>query len=411
MNKLIIVLVIILGILAVAQLSRVGELTKKRSNTDPGEIPDKDNRFNANMMLAFGILLFTSFLYFCLEYGFVHLGPAASVGGREIETLFVYQYALVIAIFIIFAGILFYFTWRYIRKPGVKAYYYSHNNTLELIWTAVPAVVLTISIIMGLKTWNTITSPAAEEAVNVEIFSQQFSWTVRYSGPNNKLGKHDFRLTTPQNPLGVKTKENIAISLGLMQDGELGNPGIKMIEEKLNDPTVVMSGTELEALKHKLSKKEMFAKSLAAMSAIYKDSLDALANDDVISKDMLVLLKGQKYNFHFRSKDVIHSAYMPQFRLQINTLPGMKTYFKMQPVYTSKEMKKIMDDPYYEFVLLCNKVCGGSHYKMFMRVKVLGPEDFLKWQESQTTYDGSPWIRGNRDKILAYYKAIASRVE
>jgi cytochrome c oxidase subunit 2 len=154
------------------------------------------------------------------------------------------------------------------------------------------------------------------------------------------------------------------------------------------------------------------------MSATYNDSIDDLVNDDIIIADSLVLLKGQNYSFSFRSKDVIHSAYFPHFRAQMNTVPGMTTYFKLQPLFTSNEMKEKMNDDNFEYILMCNKICGGSHYKMKMAVQVLGPEAYLNWQKTQMTYDGSPWLNYNESertekeaKLLEKYQGIASRVE
>ena len=179
-----------------------------------------------------------------------------------------------------------------------------------------------------------------------------------------------------------------------------------------------MSREDREALRVELGRKERMVSLLEAMSATYNDSLDALANDDVILADSLVLLKGQNYNMSFRSKDVIHSAYFPHFRAQMNTVPGMTTYFKFQPLYTTDEMKKKMNNEEFEYILMCNKICGGSHYKMKMAVTVLGPEEYLNWQKSKTTYDGSPWLdysdseRAEKEaELLEKYTAIASRVD
>lgn len=410
-NKLVIILVIILGALAIAQIMRISELTSKRSQRNPEDVPESENQFNRNGLLIFMIALHAFLIWLMLDYGHIGLGPAASTEGVLIDGLFHIQWYLIFFVYFVCTTLLFWFTWRYSRKPGVKAYYYPHNDTLEMIWTTIPAAVLSVMIIIGLKAWNEITSPATSEYVNVEIFAEQFKWTARYSGMNNKLGKFDYKLTTDENPYAIMTKENIATSLHLMKEGGPGVSGIKQMEEKLNASTEAMSAKERHDTERDLYRNERLANLLEAMKVTYKDSLDELANDDIIVQDSLVLLKGQKYNFHLRSKDVIHSVYFPQFRQQMNTVPGMTTYMKFQPIYTSKQMKKLTDNPEYEFAMMCNKICGGSHYKMKMSVEVLGPEDYLKWQKSKETYDGSPWITGNEDKLLEYYQKIASRVE
>ncbi|MEX1191723.1 MAG: cytochrome c oxidase subunit II [Brumimicrobium sp.] len=417
-TKLIILLVIILAVLAIAQLVRVNELTAKHANKREEDIPHRDNIFNARMMLAFMIFLYIGFIWLMIKYGYVGLGPAASSHGVEVDWLMNLNLVIIIAIFFLTNTLLFVFAWKYVKRPGVKALFYPHNNKLEMIWTVIPAAVLAVIIILGLRTWNDITTVADVEDENIELFSYQFGWTARYAGMNNELGKFDYKLTTAENPYALMTKENIETSLEAMLVGGAGSEGIEMIEEKLNDESVVMSRKEREELKEELSRKERMAKMLKSMSITYKDSLDELTNDDIILADSLVLLKGQNYNFSFRAKDVIHSAYFPHFRAQMNTVPGMTTYFKLQPIYTSKEMKEKMNDEDFEYILMCNKICGGSHYKMKMAVQVLGPEEYLNWQKTKTTYDGSPWLdfsdseRAEKEaELLEKYQGIAGRVE
>lgn len=409
-SKLIIILVIIFGVLAIAQLVRVSELTAKHTKRKEEEIPESENKFNANMMLVFMIFLYAGFIWLMIKFGHSNLGPAASAHGQDIDLLFDINWIIVIAVFFLTNTLLFVFAWKYARKPGVKAYYYAHNNKLEMVWTVIPAAVLSVIIILGLRTWNDTTSRAGAEFEDIEIFAYQFAWTARYSGMNNELGRFDYKLTTAENPYGIMTKENIERSLSLMKVGEPGQDGIKRIEDKLNDRSIILSSKDRKDLEVNLGRKERMSRLLEAMSITYADSLDDLANDDVIIEDSLVLLKGQKYNLSFRSKDVIHSAYFPHFRIQMNTVPGMLTYFKFQPIYTSEEMKRKLNDSEFEYALLCNKVCGGSHYKMKMSVKVLEPKEYLEWQKTKATFDGTPWIEGNEAQMLEYYETIANRV-
>ena len=114
-----------------------------------------------------------------------------------------------------------------------------------------------------------------------------------------------------------------------------------------------------------------------------------------------------------RSQDVLHSAYMPHFRAQMNCVPGMVTEFAFTPIYTTNEMrdmpfmqekvaninairtKKSVDlvanggtalDPYtFDYLLLCNKICGASHYNMQMKIVVDTPQEFKKWLNEKPT--------------------------
>ena len=416
-SKLIILLVIILGVIAIAQLVRVNELTAKHSGRKEEDIPHRDNIFNANMMLIFMILSYVGFIWLMLKYGYTGMGPAASTHGEETDWLLNLNFVIIIAVFFLTNTLLFGFAWKYVKRPGVKAFYYPHNNKLEMIWTVIPAAVLAVIIILGLRTWNEITGEADPETENVELFSYQFGWTARYAGMNNVLGEFDYKLTTADNQYALKTRANIELSLEKMLVGGPGEEGIQMIEDKLNDESAIMPKADRKKLQIELSRKERMVRLLEQMALTYNDSIDDLVNDDVILGDSLVLLVGQKYNFAMRAKDVLHSAYFPHFRAQMNTVPGMTTYFKLQPIYTTSEMKDIMEDEKFEYMLMCNKICGGSHYKMKMAVIVLGPEEYLTWQRTKTTYDGSPWLdfddklRANKEaELLEKYKAIAATV-
>ena len=119
------------------------------------------------------------------------------------------------------------------------------------------------------------------------------------------------------------------------------------------------------------------------MQQNYESKYDAYAWDDIIQTDTLYLSKGTEYEMSFRSKDVIHSAYFPHFRVQMNVVPGMPTRFKFTPSLTTKEMQKKKADSKFNFVLMCNKICGTAHYKMKMIVVVLTPGEFKEWENSK----------------------------
>lgn len=409
-NKLIILVVIVLGVIGIAQLVRLNELSRKTSGRREEDIPHRDNILNANLMLVFMVLFYASFIWLMLKYGYTGRGVAASTHGVETDWLLNLNFIIISAVFFLTNTLLFGFAWKYVKKPGVKAYFYPHNNKLEMIWTVIPAAVLAVIIILGLKSWNEITDESSDEAERVELFSYQFGWKARYAGVDNILGEFDYKLTTAENEFAIMTKENIENSLQLMEVGATGNSGIEMLEAQLNDMTIIMSAEEREKLHAELKRKERMVRLLDQMNQTYNDSLDAFANNDVFA-DTLVLLKGQNYEMSFRAKDVIHSAYLPHFRAQMNTVPGMVTRMKFQPIYTTEEMRELMNNPQFNYILMCNKICGGAHYKMNMQVKVLGAEEYAEWKTSQTRYDGKSYFGYDTEEELSAEdkKAIAEK--
>lgn len=376
-TKLIILLVIVLGIIAAAQLMRLYELSSKLRNEGEHDITRKDNRLNAGLMLAFMIVLFGGFIWLMLKYGWVGRGEAASVHGHELDWLLNVNFIIIIFVFFLTNFLLFWFAFKYVKKPGVPAFYYPHNNKLEMVWTVIPAVVLAVIIIFGLRSWNNVTSEAPNEAVVVELFSKQFDWTARYSGKDNKLGKFDYKLTEDaKNELALLTTESIQMAIDSMQSGA---KGIDNLESKLNDRSIMLVPEDEEAMKKDLGNKEKLIRLLHQMQRKHDSKLDTLAWDDFIVKDTLYLCKGQEYEFNFRSKDVIHSAYFPHFRAQMNTVPGATTRFKFTPDKTTADMREARGVADFDYVLYCNKICGGSHYKMKMIIVVLEKEAYDEW--------------------------------
>jgi cytochrome c oxidase subunit II len=379
-SKLIIIAVLVLGVFAIAQLMRLYELSSKMTKKGETEVTIRDNNMNGKLMLVFMILLTIGFIWLIKKYGWTGRGDAASVHGEEYDWLMGLNLIIIIIGCFITNFLLFYFSFKFVKKPGVKAYWFPHDNKLEMIWTVVPAIILAVIIILGLRSWNEITGPSDKEAVRVELFSKQFDWTARYSGEDNKLGKFDYKLTTDANELALMTTATIDTAIMQMENGL---SGIKTIEAKLNDRSVMMTPDERESMMNDLSRKQRLIRLLHQIRERHDSKLDAMAYDDIIQKDTLYLCSEQAYEFNFRAKDVLHSAYFPHFRAQMNNVPGQVTRFKFTPNVTTEEMRERMKNPNFNYVLMCNKICGGAHYKMKMIVVVLPKEEFKKWMDGK----------------------------
>jgi cytochrome c oxidase subunit 2 len=108
--------------------------------------------------------------------------------------------------------------------------------------------------------------------------------------------------------------------------------------------------------------------------------------DDHVVKGEMHIPVNTEIEFLFRSQDVIHSAYMPHFRLQMNTVPGDITRFVMKPTITTAEMRNKLNNQDFNYILMCNKVCGAAHYNMQMDVIVDTPEDYQIWLNEQKPF-------------------------
>jgi cytochrome c oxidase subunit 2 len=375
--KLIVLAVIVLVVIAVAQLMRVYELSAKLRGHREENINLKTNNINAGLMLVFLVVFFGQLLYCLYLYGNGGLPAAASEHGADVDWLYGVNWIIVFAVFFITNSILFIFAYKYAYHPDRKAYYFPHDNKLEMIWTVIPAAALAVIIILGLMTWNKITGAASDDAVVVELYAKQFDWTARYSGEDNKLGYADYKLVNGENPLGVITADNVQKRLDEI-DTLIAQNNRKL--QAIADGQDIASTANEYKLQHNVEKMGRIKQRIIKMNEAYNDSIYSRANDDFSSKSALFLVKDQEYQFVLRSRDVLHSAYFPHFRAQMNCVPGMRTTMKFTPTMTTSEMRTETGNPEFNYILLCNKICGVSHSNMKLPVIVGTAEEFEAWR-------------------------------
>ncbi|MDB9914105.1 cytochrome c oxidase subunit II [Flavobacteriaceae bacterium] len=346
MTAYLVILVIILFGVAVWQINKVFKLLQPAKSEDSEVATDKDNETQGYMMLAFVFFIYWILAYCFWKWGNVLLPVAASEHGLEIDQLMLITMVVIFAVGIVTQWLLHYFAFVYRGSKDKKALFYAENHRLEFIWTIIPVIVLAVLIIYGLFTWTDIMSfDEDDDPMVVELYAYQFDWRARYGGLDNTLGEANVRLIEGLNQLGV-------------------------------------------------------------------DVSDPNAQDDKVVTE-LHLPVGKKVLFKMRAQDVLHSAYMPHFRAQMNCVPGMITQFAYTPNITTKDMRLEEDiiakvknineirtaknieliakgeealEMYdFEFLLLCNKICGSNHFNMQMNIIVETEEEFNTWISEQGT--------------------------
>jgi len=314
------------------QVFRILGLTKKDQVAT-----EKENNINGWLMLGLGAFIYGLMAYSMIQ-GRVVLLPrlSASLEGQDIDNLFVITMGLILVVQFITQFLIYFFTFKYRGIKGRKALFYADSHKLEMWWTVTPTVVLSVLIVYGLWTWNNVQDLSnAENPLVIEVYAKQFQWEARYAGADNELGLGHVNYIKGINTMGV-------------------------------------------------------------------DMTDKNAADDIPVRELHLPI-GRKVIFKFRSQDVMHSAYMPHFRAQINCVPGMTTSFGFTPTVTTEEMRLNEDTKAkfdainelrlsegkeaveFDYILLCNKICGASHYNMQMKVVVEEEEDFNKWLKEQKT--------------------------
>lgn len=126
-------------------------------------------------------------------------------------------------------------------------------------------------------------------------------------------------------------------------------------------------------------------KLVAGGNTMGVDFKDKNSFDD-LKVDTLVVPVNRSIRLNIHAQDVIHSVYMPHFRLQLNAVPGLPTYFRFIPTITTNEMRNKTDNPKFEYLLYCNKICGASHYNMQKVVRVVTESEYNEWIARQKPY-------------------------
>ena len=112
---------------------------------------------------------------------------------------------------------------------------------------------------------------------------------------------------------------------------------------------------------------------------------DSKGHDDILATE-LHLPVGVPVNFTIRSRDVLHSATLPHFRMKMDAVPGMPTNFWLTPNKTTQEMRDITGNPDFNYEMSCQQICGGAHWNMRRVVIVESMEEYQRWLGQQKAF-------------------------
>ncbi len=207
------------------------------------------------------------------------LPESASTYSSTIDNMFYLILVVTGVAFILTEALLFLFAFLYRRRPGRRATYTHGNNTIEVIWTVVPAVLLVVLAVASRTAWNEIKGSTPETDEIVTITASQFNWEIRYPGV----------------------------------DGRFDSP------------------------------------------------------DDVITNNEMRIPVGVPVKIRLRSKDVIHSFFLPHFRLKQDAVPGLTIEVWVEATRTG------------DFEIACAELCGFGHYSMKGMLTVMGQDEYRDW--------------------------------
>ncbi len=337
--------IIFLLAVIVVQIGKLSELAAKIRGEEVVE--RSNNNAQGKALVVFMVI----FLVGCVASAWYYkndmlgYGPltSASAHGFELDYLFNVTLFFTGIVFVLTHILLFWYSYKYRDTGNRKAIFFAHDTKLEMIWTVVPAVVMTYLVANGLIVWNNIfpTLTAEDKYLEIEATGYQFAWDMRYPGADGKLGNKDFRLIDPaSNSLGVDWKDEASVD------------------------DIILGGT-----------------------------------------DKIILPKDSTIKVRITAKDVLHNFYLPHFRVKMDAVPGLPTSFIFTPVLTTKEFREqlsafpewqVPSDPAdpaspkkwetFEFELACAELCGKGHYSMRRIVEVVTREEYDTWMAGQKPF-------------------------
>lgn len=317
MQTFFIVAILALGFLVTFQIAKASEYVAVLRGEE--KTRKQTNKINAFMLLAFLVFGLVGVFYCNATLKGRILGEAASDHGKHIDMMLYITLALTGIVFFITQIALFWFSFKYQEKENRKAFYFPHNNKLELIWTVIPAITLTILVGFGIFYWFKITGEAPKDAMVVEVTGSQFKWEFRYPGKDNILGKKYF----------------------------------KEISDAKNNP----------------------------LGQIWDDP--ANHDDIYIAGEPLHLVVNKPVKLVIGAKDVIHDVGLVHFRMKMDAVPGMPTTMWFTPTKTSKQMKEETNNPNFVYEISCDQMCGKGHWSMRGEIIVETQEEYDAWMATK----------------------------
>jgi cytochrome c oxidase subunit II len=215
------------------------------------------------------------------------LDPSVSTFGPDIDRLYYIILIITGIVFVLTEFLLIYFLVKYRKREGQRAEYIHGSTRAEVIWTAVPFVIVLVLALMSKPVWDQIKDPALfpEGAYEIELTSRQFEWEARYAGSNGAF------------------------------DGDDSFSVLNRIHVPVNRPVIL----------------------------------------------------------HLESEDVIHSLFVPAFRVKQDAVPGRRIPVWFEVTETG------------EYELGCAELCGLGHYRMDGLVVVQTEAEFEAWKAERAT--------------------------
>jgi len=322
MSFFFVIAVIILVFLIIFQIAKASEYVAVLKGEDRAR--RENNKINGFFMIGFLIAGLIG-IYLCndaLVDKTLLVQKSASLQGEKVDEMLWVTLIITGVVFVITQFVLFWFAYKYQESEKRKAYFFPHNNTMEIVWTVVPAIALTVLVVIGLRNWFSFTGDAPSNAMQIEVTGKQFGWIFRYPGNDEVFGKRYFKMIDAgNNSLGLNWHDSTDLNI--------------------------------------------------------KD--DPSTHDDIVTEQTMYIVKNKPVKLIIGSRDVVHDVGLSWFRLKMDAVPGTPTTLWFTPLYTTKEMKEQTGNPNFQYEISCDQMCGNGHYSMKGVIEVVTQAEFDEW--------------------------------
>ena len=248
------------------------------------------------------------------------LPPVRSTHGDQIDALFIWTFWITMIVFIAVEALLVYFLIKYRHRDGQKKAFFTHGHTrIEMIWTIAPAIIFIALAVANKGVWEHLRfNPDGDRAdkATILVIGQQFMWNVVYPGPDGQLGRYLIypKPTDTRWPGGIKF-------------ANVTGPAMLPYEKAV----------------------ETINKYVENVNPLGKDMDDPAGKDDDWSR-----LPGREINIpvnrpvevQLGSKDVIHDFFLPNYRVKLDAVPGLRGKLVFTATMTSRQREQESMRPY-----------------------------------------------------------------
>lgn len=341
MTALLIILSVVLVYIVLIQWSRVAEAGARLQGEEAAE--EANNIFNGRLSMVFMVVFLIACVVSAIYYQNYMLGfgphEAASPHGREIDGLFNTTLFFTGIVFVLTHIYLFWYAYKYRGSKGRKAYFFPHSTKLEIIWTAIPAVVMFGLVIKGLLVWNAAMADIepGEEYIEIEATGEQFAWTIRYPGEDGVLGAKNFRLISGTNNLGQDWADK------------------KNLDDFHAADIVLPVGKKVRV---RITAKDVLHNFYLPQMRVKMDAVPGLPTYFVFTPDKTT----------------------EEYRQSLKGVPEYEVPLDPNDPSLGPKWKN------FNYELACAELCGKGHYSMKKVVRIVSEEEYDDWLLEQTSF-------------------------